>query len=136
MRCYSVTSALRVGKQVQRVSVLKPFACRGQYFHFLAKKKRTHLKWPISQPQKLEYAYNCQIRIENTLTFPNCKNIVCEYNRTDIAGENLRKIQSGSASYFETYASYAYLKGYQPDSFFYGFPKVSTVFRHSFRLLF
>ena len=29
-----------------------------------------------------------------------------------------------------------HLKGYQPDSFFYGFPKVSTVFRHSFRLLF
>ena len=34
-------------------------------FLFLAK-KRTHLKLPITQPQKLEYAYNCQIRIENT----------------------------------------------------------------------
>ena len=31
---------------------------------------------------------------------------------------------------------YPHLKGYQPDSFFYGFPKVSTAFRHSFGLLF
>ena len=29
-----------------------------------------------------------------------------------------------------------HLKGYQPDSFSYGFRKVSTVFRHSFRFLF
>ena len=29
-----------------------------------------------------------------------------------------------------------HLKGYQPDSFSYGFLKVWTVFRHSFRLLF
>ena len=53
------------------------------------------MKLPISQAQNLEYAYNCQIRIENTLKFPKLSivlyNIVCEYNRTDIAGENLRK---------------------------------------------
>ena len=29
-----------------------------------------------------------------------------------------------------------HLKGYQPDSLSYGFPQVSTVFRHRFRLLF
>jgi hypothetical protein len=34
-------------------------------FLFLSK-KRTHLKLPISQAQKPEYAYNCQIRTENT----------------------------------------------------------------------
>ena len=89
------------------------------------------MKLPISQAQKLEYAYNCQIRIENTIKFQNCQNIVCEYNRTDIAGENLRKIQSGSVSYFETSLFLCmpilHLKGYQPDSFFCGFPKVSTV---------
>ena len=49
--------------------LLKLLECRGQDFRFLAK-KHTHLKLPISQAQKLEYAYNCQIRIENTLKFP------------------------------------------------------------------
>ena len=28
------------------------------------------MKLPSSQAQNLEYAYNCQIRIENTLKFP------------------------------------------------------------------
>ena len=44
------------------------------------------------QDKMLEYAYNWQLRIENTKVSKTVKNIVCEYNRTDIAGENLRKI--------------------------------------------
>ena len=81
------------------------------------------MKLPISQAQKLEYAYYCQIRIESTKVSKTV-NIVCEYNRTDIAGKNLRKIQRGSA-YFESSLFHCipslHLKGYQPDSFPYGF---------------
>ena len=64
--------------------------------------KRTQMKQTISQAQNLEYPYNCQIRIENTLKFPKLLKILSEYNRTDITGEILRKIQSGSDPYFET----------------------------------
>ena len=66
--------------------------------------------------------------------------MVCEYNRTDIAGETLRKIKTGSGFYFENSMFHSLplldLKGYEQDSFSYRFLKVSTVFRHSFRLLF
>ena len=48
------------------------------------------IMWLVGRPSKFS---------ETTL---EAAYIVCEYNRTDIAGETLRKIQSGSASYFET----------------------------------
>jgi hypothetical protein len=35
---------------------------------------------------------------ENTEVSKNCLNDVCEYNRTHMAGENLRKIQPGSGT--------------------------------------
>ena len=87
----------------------------------------------ISQAQNLEYAFNCPIRIENSKVSKTVK-ILSEYNRTDIAGENLRKFQRES-SLFHCMPS-LHVKGYQPDSFSYRFLKVSTIFRHSFRLLF
>ena len=72
--------------------------------------------------------------------FQNSQNIVCEYNRTDIAGETLRKIKPGSILYLENPMFHSlpllHLKGYQPYSLSYCFLKVWTVFRHSFRLLF
>ncbi|MFM0898617.1 hypothetical protein, partial [Klebsiella pneumoniae] len=50
--------------------------------------------------------------------------------RTDVAGESLRKIQSGSGFYFENSMFHSlpllHLKGYQPDSFSYRFLKVSV----------
>ena len=97
------------------------------------------MKQPISQAQKLEYAYNCQIRIENTKVSKTVK--IFSVSITElIAGETLRKIQLGSASYFAPSLFHCmpsfYLKGYQPDSFPYGFHMVWTVFRHSFSFLF
>ena len=63
-----------------------------------------------------------------------------EYNKTDIAGKTLRKIKPGSGFYFESSMFHSlpllHIKGYQPDSFSDCFLKVSTDFRHSFRLLF
>ena len=62
-------------------------------------------------------------------TLQNCQNIVCEYNRTDIAGETLRKIKPGSGFYFQNSMFHSlpllHLKGYQPDSFSYRFLKVA-----------
>ena len=45
--------------------------------------------------------------------------ILSEYNRTDIAGETLRKIKTGSGFYFENCIFHSLplldLKGYEPD---------------------
>ena len=114
------------------VSALKPIVTRGQYFHFW-KKNVPVVNGLFCKVKMPEYAYNWQLRIENTKV---SKNIVCEYNRTDIAGETLRKIQTGSASYFETVVflctPIGHGNGYQPYSLFYVFPKMSTAFWRSF----
>ena len=92
-------------------------------------KKNPVVNGIFCQDKMLEYAYNWQLRIENTNVSKTVK-ILSEYNRTDVAGESLRKIQSGSDSSFE---SAAFLcvpieqwMGYQPDYSFSAFRRSFT----------
>ena len=60
----------------------------------------TQIKLPSTQAQEIGYAYKLVDLDRKHFKVSKTVKIVSEYNRTDLAGENLRKIHSGSRILF------------------------------------
>uniref|UniRef100_A0A8C7U0X3 Uncharacterized protein n=1 Tax=Oncorhynchus mykiss TaxID=8022 RepID=A0A8C7U0X3_ONCMY len=74
-------------------------------------------------PQLISNSNACQVIAEAVRTTLGPRGMAEVRTRTDIAGETLRKIKTGSGFNFENSMFHSLalldLKGYEPDSFFY-----------------
>jgi hypothetical protein len=91
--------------------------------------KRTQMKLPISQAQKLEYAYfNWQIVFYPILKFPKLSKYCLSITELILQAKTWGKSNPEVLLFLKALCSIAclrsILKGYQPDTFPYGFHMV------------